>query len=150
MTTLIRKVSTAEELKQCLSIRFKVFVEGQQVLADKEQDGQDDKSDHYLIFVADQPAGTARVQHMAGFSKIGRVAVLPDYQGKGFGRKIMEFILCDLRSHGVEKIKLSSQTSVIHFYEKLGFSLCGEEYIEATIPHQDMQLEFFQDKKSTL
>ena len=37
-------------------------------------------------------------------------------------------------------IALGSQMHAIPFYENLGFSVCGNEYIDAGIRHKDMQL----------
>lgn len=53
----------------------------------------------------------------------------------------MRFILSDLQSHSViKKVNLCSQTHAIPFYEKLGFSVCSDEYMDAGIPHKDMML----------
>ena len=55
----------------------------------------------------------------------------------------MRFILSDLRQHAlIKKVKLSSQTYAIQFYEKLGFQVCSDEYMDAGIPHKDMRLFF--------
>ncbi|MFI4918734.1 MAG: GNAT family N-acetyltransferase [Legionellales bacterium] len=139
----IKKAVSDEDIQKCLEIRFKVFVDGQRVPAEIELDGKDAESVHYLSFINEYPAGVARVRYMDGFSKIERVAVLDEYQGRGLGRDIMKFILSDLRSHStVKKVKLSSQTYAIPFYEKLGFSVCSDEYMDAGIPHKDMELMF--------
>ncbi len=68
---------------------------------------------------------------------------MDEYQGKGLGREIMRFILSDLQKHAlIKKVKLSSQTYAIPFYEKLGFLVCSDEYMDAGMPHKDMQLFF--------
>ena len=139
----IKKVFSDEELEKCMEIRFDVFVEGQGVPIQEEVDGKDSISDHYLLFYNEYPSGVARVRYEADFAKIERVAVLGNCQGKGLGLKLMQFILSDLRQmSAVKKVKLSSQTYAISFYEKLGFVVCSEEYMDAGIPHKDMQLVF--------
>lgn len=139
----IQKVVSDEDLQKCLNIRLKVFVEGQRVPIEEEVDGKDAESEHYLLFVNEEPVGVARVRHVEDFSKIERVAILDKYQGRGLGHEIMKFILSDLRSHSTaKKVKLSSQTYAIPFYEKLGFMVCSDEYIDADISHKDMQLFF--------
>lgn len=136
----IKKVVTDEEIQRCLDIRFKVFVEGQNVPIEEEIDGKDDQSEHYLLFSDTTPAAVARVRHLENYAKIERVAVLEDYQGRGLGREIMKFILSDLRQDSnLKKAKLSSQTHAIPFYEKLGFLVCSDEYLDAGIPHKDME-----------
>ena len=57
--------------------------------------------------------------------------------------KIKIAILSDLKhSTGIVMAKLSSQTYAIPFYEKLGFTVCSGEYMDANIPHKDMKLCF--------
>lgn len=139
----IKKAVSAEDIQKCLEIRFKVFVEGQGVPIKEELDGKDTESTHYLLFINEHPVGVARTRCLGGFSKIERVAIVDDYQGKGLGRNIMTFILSDLRCHSTgKKVKLSSQTYAIPFYEKLGFSVCSDEYMDAGIAHKDMELMF--------
>lgn len=143
MTIFIEKVSSDEEMKKCLEIRFKVFVEGQHVPLHDEVDGKDTESEHYLLLYNEHPSGTARVRYVEDFAKIERVAILEEYQGKGLGFALMRFILSDLQERTlIKKIKLSSQTYAIPFYEKLGFLTCSDEYMDAGIPHKDMQLFF--------
>jgi predicted GNAT family N-acyltransferase len=42
--------------------------------------------------------------------------------------------------NGHRKVSLNSQSAVISFYEKFGFIIDSEEFIEAGIPHQRMIL----------
>ncbi len=141
MTISIKKVSSVEDIQLCLNIRKTVFILGQNVPEDLEVDGKDQSSDHYLLTVDHIPAGTARVRYIQDAAKIERVAVLDMYRGRGFGEQIMRSILTDLQSvAGIMLAKLGSQTQAVSFYEKLGFVVCSEEYMDANIPHRDMQL----------
>lgn len=143
MTIYVKKASSPHEIQQCMAIRTKVFVEGQNVPINEEVDGKDKDSEHYLLLMNKQPAAVARVRFIEQFAKIERVAVLDEYQGKGLGKEIMCKILADLHANKAVKFaKLSSQTHAIPFYEKLGFMVCSEEYMDANIPHKDMKLTF--------
>jgi len=143
MNVLIHNVSSLEDIQKCLAIRTAVFVDGQNVPIGEEIDGKDGVSDHYLLFADDKPVGVARVRFVENYAKIERVAILGSYQGKGLGKSIMKKILFDLKQNTrSEMVKLSSQIYAISFYEKLGFSVCSEEYMDAGIPHKDMQLTF--------
>jgi predicted GNAT family N-acyltransferase len=126
-----------------MAIRFNVFVFGQNVPLQEEVDGKDAEALHYLLMIDNHPAGVARVRCMDHYFKIERVGIEEAYQGKGLGREIMLYILSDLKALSTfNKVKLSSQTHAIPFYEKLGFSVCSDEYIDAGIQHKDMQLTF--------
>ena len=141
MSLIIKKALSEEEISQCMDIRFKVFVEGQNVPIHEEVDGKDIEASHYLLSVDDHPAGVARVRCTDHYFKIERVGIINEYQGKGLGRDIMRFILSDLKAlKTLNKVKLSSQTHAIPFYEKLGFSVCSDEYMDAGIQHKDMEL----------
>ena len=145
MNILINKVSSTNDIQKCLDIRTAVFVIGQNVPHSEDVDGKDQSSDHYLLTIDNNPVGVARVRYIEDFAKIERVAILNDYQGQGFGEQIMKTILSDLnRSAVINFAKLSSQTYAIPFYEKLGFIVCSEEYMDAKIPHRDMVLKFNQ------
>lgn len=140
---LVNKVSEATDIQICLTIRHQVFVEGQKVPLHEEVDGLDSSSEHYLLFLDQQPIGTARVRYLDDVAKIERVAILEAYQGQGLGHVLMNFIIEDIQQkHQVKKAKLGAQTYAIPFYEKLGFIVCSNEYFDAGIPHKDMQLKF--------
>ncbi|KTD21085.1 GNAT family N-acetyltransferase [Legionella londiniensis] len=142
MKVLVKKVSSSLDIEQCLAIRREIFVDGQKVPLHLEVDGQDPISEHFLLIVDDIPAGAARVRFVGEYAKIERVAVLKSYQGKGLGKHLMEAVLAYLASNpSVPMIKLSAQTHALSFYEKLGFSVCSETYLDAGIPHQDMKMK---------
>jgi predicted GNAT family N-acyltransferase len=142
----IRKVHAREDIQKCLAIRKKVFVEGQQVPLAEELDGKDNESDHYLLTVNNEiAAGVARVRYLDVIAKVERVAILEEYQGHGLGSQLMQAIIADLKQNNkITIIKLSSQSYAIPFYEKLEFSVCGEEYLDAGILHKDMVLNLRQ------
>lgn len=142
-TLLIKKISELADIQHCLTIRHQVFVEGQNVPLHEEVDGLDSICEHYLLFFNQLPVGTTRVRYIDNTAKIERVAILEDFQGQGLGCQLMKYILDDIRQlcH-VKKAKLGAQTHAIPFYEKLGFIVCGKEYLDAQIPHKDMQLIF--------
>ena len=141
MDIFVEKVINLPDIKKCMNIRTVVFVEGQNVPIRDEIDGQDSKCDHYLLKINNVAIGTARIKYIDNIAKIGRVAILKNYQKKGLGTKFMKKIITDIKiKKSIRSAKLSSQTQAIEFYKKIGFSICSEEYIEAGIPHKDMQM----------
>lgn len=143
MNILIKKISSALELQQCLAIRHAVFVIGQNVPIAEELDGKDKESAHYLLVLDQQPVGTARVRYIKDYAKIERVAILDAFQNRGLGKKLMAVIMNDLKTQPqLHSALLSSQTHAIAFYEHLGFIVCSEEYLDANIPHKDMYYLF--------
>ncbi|MEU4361210.1 GNAT family N-acetyltransferase [Promicromonospora sp. NPDC023987] len=51
------------------------------------------------------------------------VFVLPEHQGSGIGRLLMEAICAAADSLGVRKLTLDARDAAVPFYERLGFSL---------------------------
>lgn len=139
----VKKISSETDIQVCLAIRRQIFIEEQNVPLHEEVDGLDSSSDHYLLFVDNLPVGTARVRYLDDFAKIQRVAILESFRGHGLGHVLMNFIIGDLKQNlTVKKAKLGAQTYAIPFYEKLGFIVCSDEYIDAGIPTRDMQIEW--------
>lgn len=80
---------SAEEVKQCLDIRIEVFVQEQHFTMEDEIDEKDGPSDHILllneVFI---PIGTIR--WFPPLNKLGRLAILKEYRGKGLGYKLVK------------------------------------------------------------
>jgi predicted GNAT family N-acyltransferase len=139
MNIEFKKSNSPEDIQKCLEIRNKIFVQGQKVPLDEEVDGKDKDCDHYLLLMDNTAIGVARVRYLDQAAMIERVAIMEEYQGMGLGKKIMNKILADLvLNPHILKAKLSSQSYAIPFYEKLGFIVCSEEYLDADILHKDM------------
>ena len=133
-----------DNIDKCISIRFKVFVEGQKVDQELEVDGKDKDCDHYLLVLSKvTPVGTCRVRYDEHSKKlkIERVCLLEEYQKDGLGTYFMKGVLEDIRNSKVTEVHLYSQTYIKRFYEKLGFIEYGEEFIDANIPHIAMKLK---------
>lgn len=142
MNTLhCRRAASADDLAACLAIRHTVFVVGQNVPVDLERDGQEDLCVHYLALFDNEPVATARVMTLDGKFKFQRVAVLEDHRGRSVGAALMRFMMDDLAKRmdaQGRKFFLSSQVSAIGFYERLGFNVCSDIYMDAGIEHRDM------------
>ena len=66
-----------------------------------------------------------------------------DYQGRGYGKKLMEFWENDMRSQGYRVLLTSTQVdeNAQHFYRKLGYKDCGGFVID--IPEYAQPMEMF-------
>jgi ElaA protein len=72
--------------------------------------------------------------------QVGRVLTVE--HGVGHGRKLIEEGIRLIREKlSPAAIFLESQTHAIGFYEKFGFAVVSEEFIEAGIPHVKMVLK---------
>ena len=77
----------------------------------------------------------------AGVVQIGRVAVIESLRGSGIGRMMMRQAISYVTENSTdEKIYLEAQTYAIGFYEKLGFKVISDEFLDEGIPHKGMEL----------
>ena len=134
----VRIVSWQHEASALRTIRTAVFIQEQQVPEALEWDEFDAVSVHALAFNdAGQPVGTAR---LIPDGHIGRMAVLKQWRGQGFGGALLQALLQELRQRRQKKAMLNAQTYAVPFYQKFGFNVCSEVFMEAGIPHVKMEL----------
>lgn len=113
-------------------IREAVFIAEQAVPAELEWDDEDIEAVHFLAMEGDYPIGTAR---LLADGQIGRVSVLKDWRGLKVGDALMHAAIAEAERRGQGEQKLSAQVHAAAFYQRLGFEIEGEEYLEAGIPH---------------
>ena len=68
-----------------------------------------------------------------------QMAVLNDLQGKGIGKALMIFAENLARDRGYQKITMHARKNALGFYEKMGYTKTGREFVEITIPHYLME-----------
>ncbi|MGB0629334.1 MAG: GNAT family N-acetyltransferase [Alphaproteobacteria bacterium] len=108
---------------------------------DIEFDGLDDRCRHYLALIDAGGLGTARARPIDDREvKLERVAVRAEHRHHGIGRQLMIRALADARKDGFESAMLNSQVQACPFYEKLGFRIEGDQFLEAGIPHRRMRI----------
>ena len=71
--------------------------------------------------------------------RLRQMAVPNSMQGKGIGRALMIFAENIARDLGYKKLCMHARVTALGFYEKLGYTTNGEEFIEVTIPHYIME-----------
>lgn len=131
-------IAPTRDIATCRHLRRVVFIEEQGVPETDEIDDKDGEAVHLLATDAGQPVGSARLLLSGSTGKIGRVCVLPTHRGTGLGAALIRAALAELRARGMTTAKLGSQTHAIGFYERLGFTATGPEYMDAGIAHRDM------------
>ena len=133
----IEPADYATDLADLRAVRETVFILEQKVPEEEEWDALDPKSHHVLARdERGRPIGTGRLtpEH-----KIGRMAVLPEWRGKGVGDALLVALLDKARSLGWTEVKLNAQCSAEAFYARHGFTPYGERFMEAGIEHQAMR-----------
>ena len=145
----VRRVISAADMAQALAIRRLVFIEEQRVPPEIEIDEHDGdpaataSALHVLGRVDGVAVATGRLllkDAHEGFVHVGRVAVLREWRGRGYGRAVMQALHKLAAERGFRGITLAAQTHAIGFYERLGYSARCEVFLDAGIEHRWMDL----------
>lgn len=121
------------------SVRTAVFIEEQRIPEREEWDDEDASADHALArSAAGDPIGTGR---LSDDGRIGRIAVLREWRGKGVGEALLRHLVERAAARGIAHLKLHAQSYAVPFYARAGFAAVGPEFMECNIPHQTMVLD---------
>lgn len=130
------------EYRQMLKLRDEILRKPLGIGFTKEE--LEKEKDNLLIaaFDDDQMLGCCMlIKEPSNTIKLRQMAVLDDVQGKGIGRALMIFAENLSRDRGFKKITMHARKNVLGFYEKMGYKIKGNEFIEIGIPHYVMEKE---------
>jgi predicted GNAT family N-acyltransferase len=133
----VRLVDWREASETLARIRTTVFVEGQGVPPAIEMDGRDGECAHALAESSSgAPIGTGRLMPDG---RIGRMAVLAAWRGKGVGAAILAALMVEAKRRGLPETYLHAQSHAKDFYARHGYVVEGDEFLEAGIAHVTMR-----------
>ncbi|MDN6194660.1 MAG: GNAT family N-acetyltransferase [Alkalibacterium gilvum] len=124
-----------------IAIREEVFIKEQAVDPALEIDELEAEALHIVGYIDTIPVCTARLLKKQPDSiKIQRVAVLSSYRKMGIGKKLLNYINdTAMNQFDASFLVLDSQDHAIPFYEKEGYSVYGDGFLDAGIPHHSMK-----------
>lgn len=127
------------DLYKILRLRAEVFVV-EQNCPYQDLDNNDQKAYHIWTESNGDCIAYCRVFELdKDHVQIGRVVSSKKARGKGYGRLLMKHAIetCERNFPG-KPILIHSQAYATGFYEKFGFSISSEEFLEDGIPHYEM------------
>jgi putative acetyltransferase len=87
-----------------------------------------------MALAGEQRIGCCALVYMKpGVFEVAKMAVSEDYQGRGIGRKLLEFTIAQaktLQARTLELVTNSKLSNAIHLYESLGFRHLPPELVE--------------------
>lgn len=121
--------------KEAEQIRKEVFIKEQEFK--NEFDEIDNTANHIVMFDGDEAVATCRFfwKDEEQCYYIGRVAVIRQCRGKGFGGEILRYAEKCIKKLGGRKVRLSGQVRAALFYTKMGYCSFGEEYLDEGCTH---------------
>ncbi len=129
------------ELYEILKARMAVFVV-EQVCPYQDIDGLDYTANHLWIEDAGCIKAYLRIFKMDnGMARLGRIITTD--RGKGYGAALLDKgISVAKKLYSPTAIYIEAQVQALGFYEKFGFEICSEQFLDDGIPHVKMLLKF--------
>lgn len=122
--------------EDAILIRKLVFMEEQGFV--DEFDDVDSIAKH-IVFYNDENKAVATCRYFSDEENktciVGRIAVVKEFRQNHYGR----LVLCEAEQQaetaGMEKIRLAAQIQAVGFYQKQGYAIEGDEFLEEHCPH---------------
>jgi predicted GNAT family N-acyltransferase len=73
-------------------------------------------------------------------AQLSQMAVADDYQRKGIGNELIEYLLEYADSKKIKKVYCHARDEAVEFYRKNGFKSVGEPYVEVGVKHINMEI----------
>ena len=133
---------TTAELYEILKSRSEIFLLEQNIVC---QDMDDVDYDSLHCFLQENGRITAYLRAYykeddASVIKLGRVLSLE--HGVGLGTRLMQESIDYIRANlPCKKISINAQCHAVGFYERFGFMVVSDEFLEEGVPHVAMDLE---------
>lgn len=137
MTFKIENVDWSRSKNRLKQLRKKVFVLEWRLPEETEFDDADPSASHILISTTkNKPVATAR---LTADGIIGRLAILPRYRKQALYQQLYVELLKQAQQRHVDKVQVHCELHTVEHHTALGFTPCGQVFMEAGIPRQPME-----------
>lgn len=130
----------SKEYKQMVDMRYEILRKPLHLSFDNNE--LEKEKDDILIgaFEEEKMLGCCLLTRQdKGCVRLRQMAVENNLQGKGIGASMMHFAENVARDAGYKKLIMHARKTAIGFYEKLGYKVAGNEFMEISIPHYIME-----------
>jgi predicted GNAT family N-acyltransferase len=118
-------------------VRLRVFVEEQGIPEALEWDGRDAVCRHVLALAG--PTEVVATGRLQADGRIGRMAVLYEWRGRGVGSALLDRLQHCALDSGLQRVYVHARLDVAGFYSRAGFQAAGQPFTAADIPHIEMR-----------
>ena len=130
----------SKEYQQMVKLRYEIMRKPLGLNFSPEE--LDKEKDDILIgaFDEDEMLGCCILTNMnEGCVRVRQMAVQKNMQGKGIGESIITFAENIAYDKGFKALTMHARDTAIGFYEKYGYKVKGEQFMEINIPHHIME-----------
>lgn len=130
------------ELYEILKARTEIFIMEQNIHY-QDMDNVDYKSLHCFFMEENKVIAYLRAFYQEDNNDIVRIGrVLTLRHGNGIGRELMEKSIVAIKEKmKCKKISMDAQKNAVGFYEKFGFQVVSDDFLEEGVVHVVMELE---------
>ncbi|MBF8808003.1 MAG: GNAT family N-acetyltransferase [Enterococcus lacertideformus] len=112
-------------------LRYEVFVIEQGILPEVEFDELDTSYHHFLLMDHHVPVATLRYQKKSNTCfQPDRFCVAKGYRKQGFGSHLLSLAENKAIEEGLQESYLVAETTAIDFYQKQGYQVFSEPFLE--------------------
>lgn len=130
----------SKEYTQMVQLRTEILRKPLGMTFSPEELEQEKDNIHIAAFEEDKMLGCCMLIRQEGKEiRLRQMAVLNNLQGKGIGKAILIFAENIARDLGFKEITMHARKSAAPFFEKLGYRTIGNEFMEISIPHVEME-----------
>lgn len=130
----------SKEYAQVIALRHAILREPLGLSFSKEELEREKDNIHIAVFEDDDLLGCCMLTIINPQTlQLRQMAVKNNLQRKGIGASIMIFAETLSRDKGYRTIIMHARDTAIGFYEKFGYKIVGEPFIEVNLPHHVMQ-----------
>lgn len=96
---------------------------------------------HFGLYHNYELTGVVSLFEKGTIAQFRKMAVLPEAQGKGFGKQLLLYVIAFCKQQGIEYLWCNARTNATEFYKKIGFATIGEAYLQNQIQYIKMQIK---------
>ncbi len=135
---IVKECTTKNEVIDSFIVRKKVFIEEQSIPQEMEFDLLEKECVMFNLYIDGLCVVTARMYKVDDYYKIQRVCTLKEYRRQNLASILMNYIIDNYQDKCIG-FMLTAQLPAISFYEKLGFKVISDIFIEAGVEHKKME-----------
>jgi predicted GNAT family N-acyltransferase len=114
---------------EAIRLRHEVFFKPQGLDPEVVLDDLEPSSRHFALVESDRLIAYARLTSITkNEAKISQMVVMPDQQGRGLGKMLLEWLIEDCGRNRIDKVTLEARKTKVGFYALHGFRCVGEPY----------------------
>lgn len=137
---IVRKIQwNSPEYRQELELRQEVLRKPLGMNLYEQNLSAEERYCHFGAFAGETMLGVCMVSTQTdGCMQVRQVAVREAARGTGVGRQLIQFVEAFCKQQGAVQLILHARKTALGFYEKLGYEVAGEPFIEIGLQHCPM------------